>query len=966
MKQLMGWVFREARMLAAAIVLAALPLLFLQFGWEHESANDLALGRELAARDLTAFRSRFNFRANVRDVLPRALGNAARSFTSFQDSEMNLVAGFEALKRDFPGVFEIAFFTATGDLIASHSDLREFHPLLGEFGHDRVALMKGTPGPLLRNIHRYRPFLGPFLVPDEKSFIGDCAVGRCSSFSRKRGYVVIPSPPVGQPWVMVWVTVPRGSFELGCRLLLRDLEPGFQGTRAEFVDLGEGLEETRTALGSATAEFLPALLAMGEDSSSILYQGGWMWTQATLSRSQRMVICRPDEPLAEWMAKRDRVRFFLFLLFLLSAGTVRYWLAVAGRWSLRLKLMILFLYTSVVPLGLLALSAQGLLGDRQALLEKREFLEHEEIMFETVRRYQEHAGWIEALLARVLGPPLPADDSAVKCGERRVRRIIPHLKFSLCELYDGNGESRVHQVLSSAIDVARIVPILGSEIRRRMAEFNGSDQSLRDSAKDQAVRATVESVGFDVESVFAILEGNWRRLVPINMGMSTAKLLSFPMLDTKGAMRCSAQFLWGEMQMLRSDLPGILTAIGKRLDRYSIGFEMETGKFPAGFAWWPETAMISQRAEDQSTPVHIVLPKAGFRLLLSGLHSEVLGEKVIYAASTDETIRTEVHRLRVRLYLMAFLLIGFGASLGMLIGRHFLLPIDRIGKGMAAIRARDFKTRLPVESADEFGRLAGTFNTVMEGMADLEVAAIIQETFFPGQPLEGGGWSVFGVSLPASRVGGDYFDYFRLPDGRWLLVIGDITGHGVAASLGVAMAKAMVCHPGNPDAPSAVLGLMNRMVMTILKKKRMTCFLAVFDPVTGLLTASNAGHPFPFLIRGNDVEKMDVSHMILGLRNPRPFEDRTWTLQAGDCVCFYTDGIFESPTVQGDLIGVERLRAALPGLRRNDARGTSDAVRGWFESLRAPGMLADDMTILILQKEGDGESGPEQPSVGKR
>ncbi|NLI76250.1 MAG: SpoIIE family protein phosphatase [Candidatus Riflebacteria bacterium] len=948
MKERLAALARRLQPWLAAAVLAALPLVFLRLGWERDLDHALALARREAQLPFEQFRH--NLQQNGRlEMAISGYGEAVvANLGKGPDAEERLRGELATLKGRFPGTFEIACFRPDGSLIASLSDLHHWHEALDGFGRDRIALVNGDPTPMWRHLPAYRPFLGCFRARKIRDFVS--WRGALSSFHRRRGYSFLTTAHPGRPWFLLWVNLPEDIREFGYRFWMTWQPPLTPDTQIAIVDLRQPLENLSARLASSPAVLHHALLRLGQEEDGCLFDGGWIWSQAVISPAKRVVMARPDAPLAAWQEAWRRLDRGLALLFLAGTAAGAFCLGRADRWSLRVKILVLFLYTSGVPLGLLALAARGLLADREVLLQNRRFQVQEDILGEAARLPLERLSLFEAVLRHHLGPPLPRGARAVPEAIARVQRFLKVLHPELCQLFDAQGRNLVNQVAGFRRELAPVTQIMGMLARQRAAEINGTDPGLQDATKEQALRATLESMGIDLEPFTAMLEENVNHFTFSTLANSAAHYLVFRLLDLAGRNPASLVILWGRDELFE-DLPRHLLRFASHCGEIKVGAALEwfvrTPDFPAG----KEIQPLNLAARRQAAAVHRTLPWASGSLLMSGIFAPENDEHVYFAASTDQAIQADLRFLAWRLGATGIGLVAFGLALGLLLSRQFLRPLGRFGEGLTAIRARDFRKRLPVEGGDEFARLAETYNTVLEGMADLEVARIVQETFFPREPLRAAGWEVFGSTLSASRVGGDYFDYFPLPDGRWLLVIGDITGHGVAASLGVAMAKAVVCHPGNPDHPSGIMTLMNGMVMGGLEQSRMmTCFLAIFDPRDGRFVATNAGHNFPYLVGPGAAGEMAIRHPMLGFKTRKPFEEVAWTLGPDDWICLYTDGLIEALGLDGASIGYEEFRAGLPGWRRPDATATHDAIRSWHAARRAVPALDDDATLVILQR----------------
>jgi phosphoserine phosphatase RsbU/P len=227
---------------------------------------------------------------------------------------------------------------------------------------------------------------------------------------------------------------------------------------------------------------------------------------------------------------------------------------------------------------------------------------------------------------------------------------------------------------------------------------------------------------------------------------------------------------------------------------------------------------------------------------------------------------------------------------------------------------------------------------------------------------------VLGMCDPARMVSGDYYDY-QLVDGKLAIAIGDVAGKGISAALLMATIQAAVrmelrstAELAAPSPDMTMNGLRfstARMVSelnqqlhaTTSPEKYATFFLAIYDPHTGALTYTNAGHLQPVLFRDGTVTQLDVSGLMVGAFPFATYEESKLELRSGDLLVCYTDGITEPENEYGEMFGEERLiELVSKHAERDDKRVIEvvmDAVRQWTGSPE----LSDDMTVLLARKQ---------------
>jgi phosphoserine phosphatase RsbU/P len=202
----------------------------------------------------------------------------------------------------------------------------------------------------------------------------------------------------------------------------------------------------------------------------------------------------------------------------------------------------------------------------------------------------------------------------------------------------------------------------------------------------------------------------------------------------------------------------------------------------------------------------------------------------------------------------------------------------------------------------------------------------------------------------SQRAGGDYYDAFPLPGGRWGLCIADVSGHGTPAAVMMAVTHAIAHNlPGPPQPPGDLLGQLNRRLMAHYLGTGgdfVTGFYATYDPATRRLEYANAGHNPPRVLSGTSITPLDaVGDMPLGIDADQRFAEAAVTLAPGDRLVLYTDGITEARSPSGELFGEARLDDVLRAGQPTPARFVDDLVGelGSFCGERPPD---DDRTVL--------------------
>jgi phosphoserine phosphatase RsbU/P len=207
----------------------------------------------------------------------------------------------------------------------------------------------------------------------------------------------------------------------------------------------------------------------------------------------------------------------------------------------------------------------------------------------------------------------------------------------------------------------------------------------------------------------------------------------------------------------------------------------------------------------------------------------------------------------------------------------------------------------------------------------------------------------------SQRAGGDYYDFFALPDGRWGILIADVSGHGTPAAVLMAVTHSIAhTHNGDPEPPSKLMHFINKHLAARYTNGNgtfVTAFYGIYDPKNRTLKYSRAGHCPPRIKRCSKgiIESMDAAPSLpLGIDPDETYEDMIETLHPGDVVVFYTDGIIESRERSGELFGVERLDQIINECASDPEtiiRRTLLAIEDFTND--APPL--DDLTMLITK-----------------
>jgi serine phosphatase RsbU (regulator of sigma subunit)/catechol 2,3-dioxygenase-like lactoylglutathione lyase family enzyme len=295
-------------------------------------------------------------------------------------------------------------------------------------------------------------------------------------------------------------------------------------------------------------------------------------------------------------------------------------------------------------------------------------------------------------------------------------------------------------------------------------------------------------------------------------------------------------------------------------------------------------------------------------------------------------------------------------------GVHFVVPPQKPAWGGVFCRFEDpdgnwFSLAGFDEASREIERRRAAYGERLEAerraAQELEIAKQVQARLFPQSLPPVAGLDYAGVCMQARSVGGDYYDFLDLSNGRMALVIGDIAGKGIAAALLMANLQANLrgqcvsssCHP------EVLLHAVNRLLFAnTTANAYATLFFSEYDPETGVLRYANCGHLAALVLRGDgSMDRLETTCTVMGLFAGWECAMAESRLDEGDILVQYTDGVTESFNAEGEEFGDERLAAALVRNRHLPAQQLACAIADEVAAFSA-GEQFDDITLIVAKR----------------
>jgi len=236
---------------------------------------------------------------------------------------------------------------------------------------------------------------------------------------------------------------------------------------------------------------------------------------------------------------------------------------------------------------------------------------------------------------------------------------------------------------------------------------------------------------------------------------------------------------------------------------------------------------------------------------------------------------------------------------------------------------------------------------------ELKVAAGIQQALLPAAARHGRFFTTAGASIACRAVGGDFFDYVDLPSGGFGFILGDVAGKGSPAALLASAALGMFSAEAAYQTSAA--GLITRLNQGLFRRAIDSRFLTTFYGMLGAdgqLTSCNAGHNPPFVVSATGSRRLEAGGLVLGLFESAAFAEETVTLQPGDLLVTFSDGVTEALNTAGDEFTDDRLLASISAHRSGTPQSIVDGVLADLRAFTGDATQSDDITLVIVQYNG--------------
>ena len=235
----------------------------------------------------------------------------------------------------------------------------------------------------------------------------------------------------------------------------------------------------------------------------------------------------------------------------------------------------------------------------------------------------------------------------------------------------------------------------------------------------------------------------------------------------------------------------------------------------------------------------------------------------------------------------------------------------------------------------------------------LNVAREIQRTFLPQENIQLPGYDISGINIPSGQVGGDYYDFIKIVNSQTGIIIGDVSGKGVPASLIMASFRAsLIAEIRNNYSIRTIAKKVNSLLYESIQPGNfVTAVYSVLDSQNHILTFCNCGHDLPILLRkSGEVEFLREGGPVLGVSADIEYEERPIFLSPGEIIAFYTDGVTEVFDKNGKQFGIDRLIKCIKDNRNEPAHKIQTIIHRAVNDFASPEHVFDDFTMIILKR----------------
>lgn len=870
----------------------------------------------------------------------------------------------EACKDRFPDMFRFVVYDSGGNLVAEMSDERRFQYVFRAMYQVMVSVREhlsqviiSSPESLTEvrsRIVLLRGFFGQFLMekhlalPLLEGYLGSCIRG-----SEEPAKALLWYQQYDNFSVIAFMHEDLLRRALGPRLMVDAFNHRNEACRLALFDTQKltvyGIEGEQSEIIMLANSYLNSAVEFVNTEDQLLFFRQISPRLLVFSRVDKAKnLINPHRAAAEFMFRL--IKWLLLTAFIIYCLSLR---SASFVWSIRQKLLLLFLFANGLPLLILLATAYEFFDQKKNSLINTAHEQSVRIIKEFDNGYP--AG--REQMARRLSQYV-AQKNRQYGGKQWPAKEIESLKNFVATF--NPGESYVFNLTGDQImycgseALSSSVKIIRDFFKGSLEFFNNADVYFVSKK-----RTMLEKITEDAHLYSGVLE-HLSSISPQNFG-SGMRWSYLELLGDRSNHDSWGVLLvtWRSGELQRAFLHEQLATVNKKISPRQL-LVMEKGSeviFPVQMAGERAIRKIMHRTKTSKliTDNSFIIGKN--RYVATSLIGIELADAIIMSIYPGTIISSEIEALNRKILLAVCLSLGMVLVIVRFFSGRLLVPVSELSQGMRSIARHDFKYRIGFSSGDEFGELASAFNQTIAGMHELAIATAVQESLLPGGKERFGRISLFARSIFMSKMGGDYYDYFKIDEHRFGVYFGDVAGHGIPAALVMSMAKAVVAtSPARTCGPAALLQSANAVFLHLKAKgwrRMMTALCLDVNQDTGEFKIANAGQCYPIIVNltNSDINYVKALGTPLGSVSRKPYTEVSGKLNPGDILILYTDGIIEATNSAGEVFDFTRFEKLLLASRHSDLEiwweGIYRGYCGWAAT------QDDDITFLLLKYDHD-------------
>ncbi len=620
--------------------------------------------------------------------------------------------------------------------------------------------------------------------------------------------------------------------------------------------------------------------------------------------------------------------------------------------SIRWKLLLLFLYANVAPLIVLGAIAYDYLENRKISLRNEVQLESARLLREIDSRFSTQSEQFAQRLNRMVDN-INAENGARALSAAKIEQIrkkILEFKPSEAFLIDRNGKTKFSfgsdggSINHSTTYIKNLADALLKYHRRIIVKAEKSDvlSKIVDPQESEFIRNSIRD-GHKI----------WRTSIGDTMKMSYWRAFG----DSSAYVNNYFLLLmWDEEVFQKLFLDQYFRKMARKnllAGTYAKTVNSQQVVPDPGLESHALTSFLKSAANSGSN-IFGNLQLAGKTYLATGWRGKNMNSTCFAVVSSTSEIEAEIADITRRMLSGAALSIILTIIIALAVARQFLEPVRALSTAAIAVNRHDYRHRIAIPDKDEFGHLAEVMNRMIEGLGELEIAKVVQESLLPEQQPDFKPFDIYGESVAMTTLAGDYFDFIEVSKEKLGIIIGDVAGHGISAALIMAMAKAGVRMASTEETVDGVkfVDELHKIIYSLKSgqlKSMMTFQYLLLDRTSATIQLTNAGHCYPLLVDSKlqHARYIEMTGMPLGSVKSPCYKSISLQLTAGQALILYTDGIAEAQTDSGQVMGYDGFAAL--ALRSYSQSAETHYRRIYQECLDWSGNNSgDDITMIVI------------------